>query len=76
MAENDINDDMKLGWNACRRQVYLLAEHEQDTGPYADDMSDFARGYRYMAKSFARAFRAFEAEDCNFLNEAVQERRT
>lgn len=66
-----ITDEMKIGWNACRRQVYLLAEYEQDTGPYSADMSDFARGYKYMAKSFAKAFNAFEAEDCDFLREAA-----
>lgn len=71
----EINDDMRLGWNMCRRQVYLLSEHEQDTGPYADDMSDYARGYRYMAKSFGRAFRAFGPDDCDFLIEAVKDRR-
>lgn len=66
-----ITNEMKIGWKACRRQVYLLAEYEQDTGPYSADMSDFARGYKYMAKSFAKAFNAFEAEDCDFLREAA-----
>jgi hypothetical protein len=68
-----ITDEMKIGWNACRRQVYLLAEHEQDSGPYAAEVGDFARGYKYMAKSFAKAFNAFEAADCDFLNAAALE---
>jgi len=66
-----INDDMKTGWNSCRRQVFMLAEHEQELGPYSKDQGEFARGYRYMAKSFAGAFCSFEAEDCDFLRAAA-----
>lgn len=63
----NITEDMRIGWNACRRQVYLLAEYEQaKTGE-----TDFERGCRYMAKSFAKALNAFEADDCDFLQEAT-----
>jgi hypothetical protein len=66
-----ITDEMKIGWNACRRQVYLLAEHIQDRKSIGAVDTDFERGERYMAKRFAKAFNAFEAEDCDFLIEAA-----
>lgn len=68
----EITDEMKIGWNACRRQVYHLAEHIQDRIPISGDIfTDFERGERYMAKGFAKALNAFEAEDCDFLKEAA-----
>lgn len=63
-------------WNACRRDVYALAEDMQDG--YAVDVTKitfteaeieaahhFNRGYMFAAKTFARAFNSLEAVDAD-----------
>lgn len=65
--ETMITDEMRLGWNACRRQVFLLSEHEQDEGPYSKLDTEWADGYRHMAKSFGKAFSAFGPDECDYL---------
>lgn len=74
----DQNNDMlraaaEAGWNACRRQVYALAEDYIDrTHEVKNDHSaegNFYRGQYDVAKSFAKAFNSFDALDCDRFNE-------
>jgi hypothetical protein len=51
-----------IGWEACRRQVFSLAEHT--TEALAGSTSDFERGRVFEAKSIAKAMNAFGPEDC------------
>lgn len=61
------------GWNACRRQVYLLSEDYTDRTYPLKDTNDtagnFYRGQYDVAKSFAKAFNAFEARDCDYFKQ-------
>ena len=61
------------GWNACRRQVYLLSEDyiERTHALKVDDSveGNFYRGQYDVAKSFAKAFGAFEARDCDYFKQ-------
>ncbi|HEY0125009.1 MAG TPA: hypothetical protein VGC14_25245 [Rhizobium sp.] len=61
------------GWNACRRQVYLLSEDYTErthalTGVDTVE-GNFYRGQYDVAKSFAKAFSAFEAKDCDYFKQ-------
>jgi hypothetical protein len=63
----------KAGWNACRRQVYLLSEdyitrtHELKAADTIE--GNFYRGQYDVAKSFSKALSAFEAEDCDYFRQ-------
>lgn len=63
----------EAGWNACRKQVYLLSEdYIERTHPLkgADTVEgNFYRGQYDVAKSFAKAFNAFEAQDCDYFKQ-------
>lgn len=63
----------EAGWNSCRRQVYLLSEDYIDrTHPLKatdDTAGNFYRGQYDVAKSFAKAFNAFEARDCDYFKQ-------
>lgn len=66
-------DAAEAGWNACRRQVYLLSEdYIERTHPLkgTDTVEgNFYRGQYDVAKSFAKAFSAFEARDCDYFKQ-------
>lgn len=61
------------GWNACRMQVYLLSEdyieRTHELKGTATVESNFYRGQYDVAKSFAKAFTAFEARDCDYFKQ-------
>ena len=60
-------DAAAIGWKACRRQVFALCEHTQDT---VGD-TPFENGRRHEAKGIARAMNAFGPEDCSVLRAAL-----
>lgn len=63
----------EAGWNACRRQIYALAEdyiertHEAKKAGSVE--ANFYRGQYDVAKSFAKTFNSFEASDCDRFKE-------
>jgi hypothetical protein len=61
------------GWNACRRQVYLLSEDYTERTHALKGVDtvegNFYRGQYDVAKSFAKAFSAFEAKDCDYFKQ-------
>lgn len=63
----------EAGWNACRRQVYLLSEdYTERTHSLKNTDSvegNFYRGQYDVAKSFAKSFSAFEARDCDYFKQ-------
>lgn len=63
----------EAGWNACRRQVYLLSEdYTERTHPLKNGETvegNFYRGQYDVARSFARAFNSFEARDCGYFQQ-------
>ncbi|QWY83496.1 hypothetical protein [Rhizobium phage RHph_X2_28B] len=69
----ELEDAAEAGWNACRRQVYLLSEdyiertHALKNAETVE--GNFYRGQYDVAKSFARAFNAFEARDCDYFKQ-------
>lgn len=70
----------KIGWEACRRQVYALAEDTQDKyGEIAQADQEgkhgaYSRGRCAEAKSIARALGALGSENCDVLSVAIRAR--
>lgn len=75
LTEQERIDAMKVGWNACRKSIYAVCEDVQEQNdPSKASMGSegFHRGACYAAKSIARGFGAFEAEDDDNFIEAAE----
>jgi len=85
MASKTVAEQIAIdSWNACRRDIYHLAEDMQNgyviteevtvnfNTPYAEAAHHFNRGYIFAAKTFARAFNSFEAIDADKMNEIFE----
>lgn len=73
LSEIAARNAAEAGWNACRRQVYALAEdyinRTHDAKNTVTAAGNFYRGQYDVAKSFAKTFNSFEALDCDRFNE-------
>ena len=77
MENNEIRQIAIDSWNACRRDIYALAEDMENGYVVTEEMTvtfsskeheaahHFNRGYAFAAKRFARAFNSFEAIDAD-----------